>query len=332
MKVKDSKENELFFNYQLKVLEYKTLLSEYENFLKNKELDSALLQEKKTKKLSVEKELNQFVEANKTKNKGTYLAKILSAMDSPGFEQFPFSDSELLRTPFYHNYIRLFIKKNIEKHSSYIMQETDNFLDSLKKSEQCFRYTAGYLLNFYNNFYRNGINSIFVHIADKYFLPDKAGWLGNNELEQIKKRRDFLAQGLPGNQAQDLIMESNTGEYLSLLQVTAKTTFLYFWSTGCGHCTKATQILNENYKALKEKNIEIYAVNVEKNKEDWLKKIEENNLLWINCMDVNEDSDYRDKYYVYGSPLLFIIDTEKKINAVFNGEIEIENAVKQILK
>jgi len=332
IKVKDSKENTLFFNYQKKVINYKKQLSEYEVAIKliGSQTDSVKLIEQNKEKLTLE--LNQFVDNTKKDNPESYLTKILSAMDTPEVEKFNFSDEELLRTPFYHNYIRLFIKKNIEKGSAYIIQETAKLLNSVKSSKANYEYMANYLLNFYNTFYKIGINEVFVFIADNYFLPDKANWFGSTELEQIKVRRDFLAQSMPGNPAQDLILKSNTGEYISLLQLKAKYTLLFFWSIGCGHCTTASKILKDNYQSLVAKGIEIYAVNIDKNEEEWLKKLEENELPWINCIDKDETSNFRDKYYVYGSPLLFIIDADKKIVAVKNGEVEIESAVLQLLK
>ena len=331
-KIKDSKENILFFTYQRKVIEYKMQLVEYESTIKKlgNQNDSIELLTKKKEKLN--EELNQLVDKTKKENPESYLAKILSAMDVQEIENFDYADGELLLTPFYHNYIRLFIKKNIEKGPAFIIKETSLFLDAIKPCKSNYEYAASYLLNFYNTFYKNGINEVFVFIADNYFLPDKANWISSKDLEQIQLRRDFLNKSMPGNPAQDLTLKSSTGEYISLLQVNSNYTLLYFWSTGCGHCTTSTKILKENYESLVAKGIQIYAVNIEKNEAEWHKKIEENELTWINCIDLDETSNYRDKYYVYGSPLLYVIDSNKKIIAIRNGEVEIENIINQLLK
>jgi hypothetical protein len=98
------------------------------------------------------------------------------------------------------------------------------------------------------------------------------------------------------------------------------------------HCLKSTQVLKEQYDALLNKRIRIFAVCIDKDKEAWLKKIEENELSWINCYDPMETSNYRDKYYVYGSPILFVIGQNKKILAIKNGENEIEEFVNQIIR
>ncbi len=245
--------------------------------------------------------------------------------------EFNFADPEMLHTPVYYTMLRLFIKQNINNKPEYIIYETKKLLDSLKNIPENYQFVANYLLNFYNTFYKNGINEVFVYIADHYFLPDKANWFKKEQLAEIQKRRNMLGQSLPGNIAPDLIIESIEGEYLSLLQTEAKFVLLYFWSANCGHCTKSSTILKQYYPKLQEKNIEIFAVNTDKDSTEWKKKVEKMELQWINCQDINEVSNYREKYYVYGTPLVYLINSKHKILSIQNGEIEIERLVKKLV-
>jgi peroxiredoxin len=330
LSVKGSEENHLFFNYQKEVFNLKFKISEIDTLLsKQGNTENPGL---KGQKNALEQELFNLVAKYKESYPKSYLTKILTAMDISNPDSMDFRDPELLRTPFYHNMIRLFIKKNINFTPAYIKQETSKLLAKIKGNEANYQYTLGYLINFYNSFYKNGINDVFVYLADQYFLPDKANWLNMEALKSLKDRRDFLAQGLPGMPAADLTLESTTGEYFSLFQTGKKISFLYFWSVGCGHCATSTKILLDNYQALLNVGVQIFAVNIDKDKEAWIKKVEENGLPWINCYDPQQTSAYRDKYYVYGTPLLFAIDENKKIFAVKNGEVEIEELVKHLIK
>ncbi len=54
-------------------------------------------------------------------------------------------------------------------------------------------------------------------------------------------------------------------------------------------------------------------------------------LQWINCQDINEVSNYREKYYVYGTPLVYLINSKHEILSIQNGEIEIERLVKKLV-
>jgi peroxiredoxin len=329
LSVKSSEENRLFFDYQRKVFDKKNKLSKIDSLIeKSGDSEKGNLN---IQKAETNNDLLNLVSDMIKTNPKSYFAKILRSMDVVEPDSMDFADPELLRTPFYHNMIRLFIKKNINSSAAFIINETDKLLRKTKGVEANYQYLSGYLLNFYSSFYKNGMNQVFVHIADNYFLPDKAKWLSEDAIKMVIEKRNSLSQGLPGTPAVDLIMESNTGEFFSLHQVKSKTTLLYFWSVGCTHCTISTKILLDNYKALKSKDIEIFAVNIDKDKDGWIKKVEESDLPWINCFDPQETSGYRDKYYVYGSPILFEIDKEKKIVSVINGENEIEAYIKKTI-
>jgi peroxiredoxin len=330
MKIKGSKDNEIFFNYQKEVIEKKKEIANYETRIKesDKKQDSIAIYKKKVEKVT--KELEELVNKTRKEHPDSYLAKLLSAMSEPNVDNFKFDDKDLLRTPFFHNMVRLFIKKNIEKNAEYINYQTQKLLSSVRHEEANYQYIANYLLNFYNTFYKIGMNEVFVFIADNYFLPDKATWFNQQQRDEIQKRRDYFAQSLPGKPAQDLTLESTTGEFFSLHQMESNLTLLYFWSADCGHCTESTEILKSYYEQLKAKNIHIFAVNIDKDKTKWLKKVEENEIEWLNCYDPEGESGFREKYYVFGSPLLYLINKDKKIVSRWNGEDEIEKLCKEL--
>ena len=332
MKVRGSADNQIFFDYQKKVLAKKKIITQHEARIKTlgKEKDSIKVYQNLVEQ--IRKELEQLVDETQKQHPGSYMAKLLNAMSEQNVSSFKFDDKDLLRTPFFHNMVRLFIKKNIDKKADYITFQTRKLLSSVRHQKSNYQYIASYLLNFYNSFYKTGINEVFVFIADNYFLPDKADWFNQKQLEEIKKRRDFLAQSLPGSPAQDLTVESTTGEFYSLHQMESEITLLYFWSADCGHCTTTTGILKKYYQSLLKNKVNVFAVNIDKDKKKWLKKVEETETEWINCYDPDETSEFRDKYYVYGSPLLYVINSDKKIESRKNGEDEIEALCKSLIK
>lgn len=331
MKVSGSKENKLFFNYQISVIELNSKFREISEKIKQLNEQSDSLHKLKAQKQEIENSLNDLWKKVAKEQPNSYLAKILTAFNDRNLDKFKFSDPEMLRTPVYHTMLRLFIKKNINKPPSYIIFETRKLLQSLKNVEDNYEYAANYLLNFYNTFYKIGMNEVFIFIADTYFLPDKANWFNEKQLQEINKRRNLLAQSLPGHIAPELTLESNNGEFFSLYQLESKFVMLYFWSSDCGHCTTATKALKNAYLKLQEKNIEIFAVNIDKNTTKWQQKIENLELQWINCQDINEVSGFREKYYVYGSPLLYLISDKKVILSKLNGEEEIEKLIVKLL-
>ena len=71
-------------------------------------------------------------------------------------------------------------------------------------------------------------------------------------------------------------------------------------------------------------NIKTFAVATEFDKSEWKKFINTKKIGdWINVADINHDeegnpvasSDWRDKYDIYSTPVLYLLDKDKKIIA-----------------
>ena len=74
----------------------------------------------------------------------------------------------------------------------------------------------------------------------------------------------------------------------------------------------------------REVDIKVFAVATEFDKKEWKKFIKEQNTGdWLNVADINHDeegnpvasSDWRDKYDIYSTPVVYLLDEKKKIIA-----------------
>ncbi len=92
-------------------------------------------------------------------------------------------------------------------------------------------------------------------------------------------------------------------------------TILYFWEPNCGHCKEATPKLKEYYNKPKDYSVEVFAVCTISDKAAWSKYIEENNLTWINGWDPQRSTHYDFYYNVQSTPIVYILDRNKKIIA-----------------
>jgi len=89
-----------------------------------------------------------------------------------------------------------------------------------------------------------------------------------------------------------------------------------FWSASCGHCIKEVPILHEVYQHYKEDGVKCMAVSTDLEREGWVEFIEKHELTdWINAIDVERHSNFRFDYHVYSTPVLYLLDEEKKIVA-----------------
>ncbi len=107
----------------------------------------------------------------------------------------------------------------------------------------------------------------------------------------------------------------------------AKYTILWFWSPDCSHCRKDTPKFLDAYKEkkMKKKGVEVYAIFMNKNIDDWEAFIKNNNRwlefvkehkmneVWKNSW--NPYDPYKRNYDINSTPVLYVLDKDKKIIA-----------------
>ena len=69
------------------------------------------------------------------------------------------------------------------------------------------------------------------------------------------------------------------------------------------------------YDSLKTKGLEVYAVCTDPKIDDWKKYIIKNSLNWINVMDLQNATAFHTIYDIYSTPVIFLLDENKKILA-----------------
>ncbi|MCD6565026.1 MAG: redoxin domain-containing protein [Bacteroidales bacterium] len=226
-----------------------------------------------------------------------------------------FSDQRLLRTPVLKAKIdRYFNNVLIQKPDS-VIPEITKIVDRCRANEKVFQYVVIYLLNNFLQSNIMGMDEVFVSVAEDYYLSGEADWVDSASLVKIRDRVYKIKPNIIGHLSKDLKMETETGEWVSLHQVNAKYTVLYFWETDCGHCKIATPLLLDIYKKLKDKGLEVFAVYTQDKKQEWINIINEKGYNWINAWDPNNTTYFRLFYDIYSTPTVYLLDENKKIIA-----------------
>ncbi len=178
-----------------------------------------------------------------------------------------------------------------------------------------YQFVAVYLFNHFRESEIMGHDAVIVKLADDIYLSGKADWVSKEFKDDLKKQVDLIRPNLIGKKAADLVMDSYSGIPVSLYDVRKDFTILYFWEPDCGHCQEATPKLKAWYDKAKNNSIEVFAVCTQSDKAKWTKYIEDNKLTWINGWDPKRSSHFDIYYNVQSTPMVYILDRNKKIIA-----------------
>lgn len=218
-----------------------------------------------------------------------------------------------------------------------IIKYVDMIIDNVKGNDELFRYLLVTFFNEYASSQVMGQDAVFVHISEKYYIP-YATWATKDYIEKLKKEVAKKKPNLIGNIAPNLklvevpsdhfmvartdtALKSNpyVGNNINLLDIKAKYLLIIFWEADCGHCKKAMPLLYDSiYPLIKDKGVKILAIHMISSiegKRKWVDFVNEHNMYdWINAWSPYS-YEYKDLYDVYTTPVIYILDENKKIIA-----------------
>ena len=360
MKVKGSDENKFFYDYQTfmsgKQKQIEPLQVLYRKTKNNKD-SSKLLQDKIS---AIDKEVKDYKLNFIKSNPKSFVSKLFKAMEEPEipeapilangvkdstfayryykahfFDNLDFSDERLLRTPIFHNKIKQYMDKLTPQTPDSINISTDYLISKAQANKEVFKYVVYWLTYTYESSNIMGMDAVFVHMVEKYYVTKQAYWVDSTQLYKITNRAYTLKPLLLGKNAPAIVMQDSTGKNISLYDVKSKYTILIFWDHGCGHCKKEVPKLAELYhKSLKSKGVQVYAIETEDKPDDWKKFIIENKLDWIN---VHQPDQYQRAvtkkiYDIYSTPVIYLLDEKKIIKAKRIDAEQLENFIDMLDK
>lgn len=354
IKIKGSKENLAFLQYQNYMISMNEKSQAIQQRIKTNSANNdtvAFLQEQlKQLDKDVKTEWNKMIK----ENPGTLLESVIKAMIAPEmpefvvpesiqnkdsarwfmsynynqlhyFDNINFADERLLLTPILHNKVEYYFSKVIIQNPDTIIKYVDLVAGKASANDEVFQYVIRYFINTFQQSNIMGMDKVFVHVADTYYLSGKVTWLDEETMQKLREQVAKLRFNLIGNLAQDLKMETLTGEYAKLHEIKAKYILVMFWEPDCGHCKKVVPKVWEIYNQFNRDEFEVFAVYTQADKTHWGEYIEEKQYDWVNCWDPYNITNFRFFYNVYSTPTLYLLDKDKKIIAKRIGPETVEN-------
>ena len=121
------------------------------------------------------------------------------------FKYFDYKDVRLLRSPIYENKIDFFLDKLLLQAPDTLIQYVDMLIDGARGDKELFRYMLVHLFNKYAKSELMGMENVYVHIAEKYYIPD-AYWSDPEFISELKRKVERKKQALIGMQAPEIKM------------------------------------------------------------------------------------------------------------------------------
>ncbi len=278
----------------------------------------------------------------------------------------PLNDHGTLNTnKIFADKFKRYFEKVIVQHPDTVIAEADKMIKATEPNKELFKYITHNITVLSENSKIMGMDAVFVHMVNKYYRTRLADWVDENVLQKMLKRADILEPLLIGKVSPELKMMDTTGVktavklgmdtitdskrltevyyknlpafeklFVALDKVKAKYTVLVFWDVDCGHCKKEIPLILDAYHKLRKEGIdvEVFAVYNHHEYDKWRKFIIEYKLDWINVADGVHLNNLTEKFDIYSTPVIYILDQNKIIKAKRVGGEQVEEVIRMMSK
>lgn len=369
LKIIQSNENQLWFRFLKKQKEFTDRLNMLEkevdylqaqlNEMKNTPDASARFGEIETQMAGkantfnqLQLERNSFIEKLVQENEDYFAARIIKLFQEPFrdgflskqerheyfqreyFRFFDFSDESLIQstvlTDKIFDYLVTFNQPGFtmqEREIAYlkavnrVLREIEN--DNDEAVNPVFDFVLDYLVT---GFERLNMEGIVLHLAENYSAK-----LCQSDEKTTLQRKLEAKKMKTGTIVPDFTLNDLNGGPVTFSQVLKPKNLVIFWASWCPHCVEMLPQLKAWYGNMNKNELEIVAVSLDENKEEWQKAVYNGGIEgFFNLSDLQEwDGDVAEKYNIYATPTMFIIDDNLQIQAKPNSVKELIEHFKQ---
>ncbi|MGE5425243.1 MAG: thioredoxin-like domain-containing protein [Syntrophothermus sp.] len=353
MVITDSPDNKLFYEYLMYNREkYKQIKELEDHQVKVKEnKDSLKIINDKINGLN--SEIIKYKLSLVEKHPASFVAFFINAMKEPEIPEIPvlangkkdstfayryykahfwdgtvFTDDRLLRTPVFHSKLMKYFDKvvlnpflnpiaSVFQAPDSVIKESDRLIELARPNPEMFKYLIWFTTWHYENSEIMGMDKVFVHVVETYYVTNQTPWVNSTVKENVIKKAQRIKPLLLGSVPPNMIMLDTSNQLVSMYDIKSKYLILLFWDPDCGHCEQEIPKLKSFYDESKTQyGLQIMTICSDTSLVKWKNALKKRNMNFINVDGPRSlTGNYHDQYDIQTTPVIYILDERKTILA-----------------
>ncbi len=348
MKVIQSSDNDLFFDYLKYNVSYRTKLGSLLGLLTYYSNMDQFYPDLRHEIIRLQKEYNDKLISMFTGTDHDFIIAYLTFMLEPVYDPdlglsirdfmkdnfldpVDFTSPDLIRSPAISQKIIAYLSFYTNQEFSQIEQEesfitaVDIIMDEVIYDQEVYDFVLNFLIEGFEKFQ---MEKVLVHIADNHLSGEC-----ETDSEKILQERLIAYQEMSvGKVVKNIHLLNERDEPVSLTDIQNEYTLIIFWAAWCPHCNKLISSLSDWYKKEAEQyDIEVFAVSIDTSKADWEEMVYINDLEWINTIEPKGwEGKVSRQYNLYATPTMFLINRKREIVAKPLTMREFQKAIKDL--
>lgn len=339
MKVKNSPDNEVFYQYLNYISGKQSEIDPWRKILQNKQASKDSTELARKRLTEIDNEVKKYKENIIKTQPDKFISTVFLASQEPDvpeapvvngvkdstfqyryfkahfFDKVDFSNPWLLRTPVFESKIKFYLEKLTYQIPDSLCQSCFYICDKAKANKDMYKYCVVYCTSEYESSKIMGMDAVFNCMVEKYYITNQTPWVDSVTMYKITDKAKKLKPLLIGKVAPNLIMKDTSDIFQNMYNIKARFTILCFWDPDCSHCKKEVPVLYEEYQKLKNKDVKVMAICTETERKKWTDFIIKNKLDWYNVADIELHNNFRSIYDITSTPVVYCLDRNKKILA-----------------
>lgn len=331
IKVKQSKENEVYYNFIKQNVIFNTAIKTLETAINQYPKAEGFYDSLTNKYLALQIERIQTIDKIVSLYPNYYASKIIGMSRTPiidaklnsdekiqvlrenFFYGINFNDESLLRSNIYptkiFDFLQLYADPNFsqEEFEEAMKIASSRLLTACSQNEEVFSFVYDFL---YDGFKSYKLDNMLNYL-DENFVQQQCNDSNKNRLQQ---RIDAFNAMVSGTKASLFAVRNQEGAIKELSEFTNEYVFIMFYASTCSHCSDVVKFLWDKYRTQKHQKFEVVAVSLDNTERAWNKFLDDNRFTWINTFSPQGFDGYvTSSYNVYTTPMIFVLNKDKNI-------------------